>query len=64
MESINIFKKLISDEAKEYSAANLKKWTPIISKTYRPAVLEKIKDNVNFPGSVYFLYIVDDNFKY
>jgi CBS domain-containing protein/sporulation protein YlmC with PRC-barrel domain len=26
--------------------------------------LQKIKDNINFPGTIFFLYIVDDNYKY
>ena len=26
--------------------------------------LQKIKDNINFPGTIFFLYIVDDNHKY
>jgi magnesium transporter len=26
--------------------------------------LKKIKDNINFPGTIFFLYIVDDNHKY
>ena len=26
--------------------------------------LKKIKDNANFPGSIFFLYIVDDNHKF
>lgn len=26
--------------------------------------IKKIKDNVNFPGSIFFLYIVDENFKF
>ena len=25
---------------------------------------QKIKDNINFPGTIFFLYIVDDNYKY
>ena len=25
---------------------------------------KKIKDNINFPGTIFFLYIVDDNHKY
>jgi hypothetical protein len=41
MESINTFKKLISDEAREYTATNLKKWTPMISKGYRAALFNK-----------------------
>lgn len=26
--------------------------------------LQKIKDNINFPGTIFFLYIIDDNGKY
>jgi len=26
--------------------------------------IKKIKDNINFPGTIFFLYIIDDNHKY
>jgi len=55
MESINTFRKLVSDEAREYTAGNLKKWTPMISKAYRPAVLEQIKNNITREEMVAFL---------
>lgn len=55
METINAFKILVSDKARDYTVVNLNKWIPMISKTYRPAVLEQIKNNISREEMIAFL---------